>query len=55
MPLPGQSRTAVVVLAPHLPTIMDGLSRQMVAVSAKSWGLPLASVSMNSPDMMGFD
>ena len=33
----------------------DGLGRRMVAVSAKSWGLPPASMSLDSPDMMGQD
>ena len=33
----------------------DGLGRGMVAVSTKSWGLPQASMNLDSPDMMGQD
>ena len=43
------------VLAPHWPTNRDGFGRGMVAVSTKSWGLPLASMNLDSPDMMGWD
>ena len=50
----GHSRTTIVIMAPYEPqNWRDVLDRGMVVVSFKTWGLPPASMSLDSPIMMG--